>query len=494
MPPAAEGFSPTVAGWVAERAEKACGAPVAIHDPAALRALCRPGVLENEVTLVLHGERGITGVLAGHRPRSLGIAFDVGTTSLAAYLCETATGRVVANASALNPQRSVGEDVISRISACDREPEGLGRLREMVVSGLNDLTMRCLLSAGADAVDVDEVVVAGNPAMEQIVAGVHPHAIGVSPYCPAAFRLPDLRAGDVGLAVGSAVNVHFLPVVSGFVGGDTIAAALADGTEEREETTLLVDIGTNGEILLGGRGGLWAASCATGPAFEGAQIACGMRAASGAIDRVALGPDGRLDFRVLGEPGTKPMGICGSGIIDAVAALRRVGGIEADGRFDPRFPGVFCDESGLGRRIVLVPGCSSGTGKDIVLTLKDVRQLQLAKAALNVGIVFLMERLGVTAVDRTVLTGAFGARFDWRSAVAIGMLPVAVADSRVEMQTNLAGVGAAMALVNRCHRERAVSLQRRVRFIELAGDGRFAERFARATGFPDLERLGFSWN
>jgi uncharacterized 2Fe-2S/4Fe-4S cluster protein (DUF4445 family) len=289
------------------------------------------------------------------------------------------------------------------------------------------------------------------------------------------------------------VNVHFFPVISGFLGGDTLSAVVADGLHLGEDTTLLVDIGTNGELVLGDKTALWATSCATGPALEGAQISCGMRAANGAIDRVFLGPGGEIDYRVLGEKDLRPKGICGSGIVDLMAALRRAGGLDASGRFAPGFPGVVVDEKGVGRKFVLVPSADNAPAGEIAVTLKDVRQFQLAKAALAVGIGFLMDRVGVTAVSRTVLTGAFGARFDWRSALATGMLPASLTLGRIEPKTNLAGVGAVMGLVNRCHREAAHRLQQRIRFVEMAGDPTFAARFAAATAFPDLQDISDLW-
>jgi uncharacterized 2Fe-2S/4Fe-4S cluster protein (DUF4445 family) len=218
-----------------------------------------------------------------------------------------------------------------------------------------------------------------------------------------------------------------------------------------------------------------------------------MRATTGAIDQVALGPDGAIRWHVLGREKVRPLGLCGSGIIDALSVLRRAGGLDRSGRFVPGFPGVVCDDNGFGRRFVLVPADESGTGTDLVIDIKDVRQIQLAKAALAVGVEFLMEQVGVSGISKTVLTGSFGARFDWRSALVIGMLPKAVADGRVEPKMNLAGVGAAMGLVNRCHRRQAREILRRIRFVELASRTDFALRFAQATEFPDTKQFDRLW-
>jgi uncharacterized 2Fe-2S/4Fe-4S cluster protein (DUF4445 family) len=250
-----------------------------------------------------------------------------------------------------------------------------------------------------------------------------------------------------------------------------------------------VDIGTNGEVVLGNREGLWVTSCATGPALEGAQISCGMRAVSGAIHRVWPDQSNRhLAYEVLGNKGkNRPMGICGSGIIDAIATLRQIGVILPNGRLDETRAGVVSDDSGVGRHYIVAGNDISATGSEIVITLKDVRQIQLAKGALFVGIEALMRKAGLEKIDRTILTGAFGARFDWKNALAIGMLPPAVAQGKVTPRENLAGVGVVMALLDKQLSTEARSLCRRIRYLELASEPGFAMAFARATAFPKIE-------
>jgi uncharacterized 2Fe-2S/4Fe-4S cluster protein (DUF4445 family) len=298
-----------------------------------------------------------------------------------------------------------------------------------------------------------------------------------------------LRAADLGLDLSPGVNLYLFPVISGFVGGDTMGVILADKPHQRDKNCLLVDIGTNGEVVLGNRQGLWVTSCATGPALEGAQLSCGMRAVSGAIHRVDIDPSTHeFKCQILGDKAsTRPLGICGSGVIDAVAAMRRVGLLLPTGRFNEGMPGVLCDQKGIGRKVVLIPAERSGTGQDIVISLADIRQIQLAKAALAVGIEFLMRRTGIEELDRTVLTGAFGARFDWRNAVTIGMLPQAVLEGEVLPMDNLAGVGAIMALLDKKARLEAANLSERIRFLELAQEPDFATRFPESTTFPALE-------
>ena len=457
-----DGRSATLESWLADRVLTETGRKVVLKDPHALGQACLPDQCSGHSTLVVHETHGVTAVLPGHHPTSLGVAFDLGTTTLAAYLCSMNDGEVLATASAVNPQRRFGEDVISRIAHANQSRAGLQQMQRMIAESMNELINRCVGVAGFSAEDVDEVAVVGNTTMLQIFAGLHPSSLGVTPYLPAVREFPGFSAAGLGLSLNPGTHVYLLPVVSGFVGGDTMGATLADGPQHRDGITLIVDIGTNGELVLSTPSGLWATSCATGPALEGAQISCGMRAVSGAISRVEPGPDGGVLYHVLGQNGTRPLGLCGSGVIDAVAVLRRVGAIEPSGRFNPDSPGVVCDEKGLGRRFVLVPAKDSGSGAEIFLSLKDVRSLQLAKAALSVGIEFLMGQAGVARVDRTVLTGAFGARFDWKNAALIGMLPQGSFNGEVLPMDNLAGVGAIMALLNRDRRDEVSRISREV--------------------------------
>jgi uncharacterized 2Fe-2S/4Fe-4S cluster protein (DUF4445 family) len=297
-----------------------------------------------------------------------------------------------------------------------------------------------------------------------------------------------IRAGEVSLALNPVTPVYIFPVVSGFVGGDTLGVVLADRPHSRQETTLLVDIGTNGELVLGNRDGLWATSCATGPAFEGAQISCGMRAGPGAITRVNLDSStGKLSWEVMnGGTAMKPMGICGSGVIDAIAALRRVGIVLKNGSFQKDMPGVMYDEQGVGREFVLVPKKDTGTGLPISITLGDIRQIQLAKAALALGIECLTRHADRT-VERIVLTGAFGARFDWRNAFSIGMLPSYVEEAEVFPMDNLAGVGAIRALLDGDARNEVENLTGHIEHVDLAKEPGFHTRLAAHMAFPDFD-------
>lgn len=474
---------------VTQQVKELTGLEVCFTERNALRQLSLPEAFTGELTLVNHIRKGITAVIPGRRERSLGLAVDVGTTTVAAYLCNLQTGQVLASAASVNPQRRYGEDVISRIAMADRQDSGLKTLQELIVEAIENLIDRCLDQAGASREEIDEMTVVGNTTMEQILTAFHPHGLGRFPYLPVVRTFPDVTASDLGLRLNPGMPVYLFPVISAFVGGDTLGAILGDGAHRSDKTSLIVDIGTNGEVVLGNRKELWATSCATGPALEGAQISCGMRAVSGAIHKVDFDPlSCRINCQVLGEKGPVPaIGICGSGIIDAVAAMRRAGIILPSGRYNEKMPQVVCDEKGIGRKVVLFSSDQDAERPEVSVTLQDIRQIQLAKAALAVGIAFLMRRAGITRVDRTILTGAFGARFDWRNAVAIGMLPPEAMAGEVLTVDNLAGVGGIMALLDKKCRAEAARLSRRVAFLELAKEADFAKRFSEATVFPLLE-------
>jgi uncharacterized 2Fe-2S/4Fe-4S cluster protein (DUF4445 family) len=275
------------------------------------------------------------------------------------------------------------------------------------------------------------------------------------------------------------------PVVSGFIGGDILGGVLSDRTYEREEVTLLMDIGTNGELVLGNRTGLWATSCATGPALEGAHISCGMRASTGAIYSASIDPSNlRVSCRVFGEyDGNLAGGICGSGLIDIVADMLKTGIILPSGALRSDLSGVTDTGSGVIRRMVIVPACNSASGRDISITANDVRQVQLAKAALSAGIELLKRRSGFMNIERLVLTGAFGTSFNPESASIVGILPPKTAFGRLEVIPNAAGLGAVRALLNRNRRKEIESLYLKIAALELAADPDFSTTFVKMIPF-----------
>ncbi|MCX8067631.1 MAG: ASKHA domain-containing protein [Anaerolineae bacterium] len=409
----------------------------------------------------------------------LGVAIDLGTTKLAGDLLNLETGETLAAAGAMNPQLAYGEDVMARITYAMQELEGAQRLRQAAVEGLNGLIRDLCAQAGTFPEWVVDSVVVGNTAMHHLFLGLPTRPLGLAPYVPVESAPMDVRARDAGLILAPGAWVHLLPNIAGFVGADHVAALLAARMDEAAVPTLLLDIGTNTEICLAVEGELFSCSAASGPAFEGAHIRFGMRAAPGAVERVRI-----LEGRVFWETveGKPPVGICGSGILDAVAELRRAGILNGRGGWREN-PSVHRTESGP--EFTLVPAEVSGLGRAITISRKDVGEIQLAKGAIAAGWQVLLEEAGIQEEDigRVVVAGAFGTYIDVRNAVALGLLPRIPLD-RFEQVGNIAGTGARMALLSRAERERAARLARRVRYVELTAHPSFRERFARALDLP----------
>jgi len=407
----------------------------------------------------------------------VGVAVDLGTTKLAGYLLNLETGETLASVGAMNPQLAYGEDVMARITYALQEPEGAERLRQAVVEGLSQLVRDLCAQAGVPPEHVVEAVVVGNTAMHHLFLGLPTRPLGLAPYVPVESGPLDVRARDVGLPLAPGAMVHLLPTVAGFVGADHVAALLATRMEEADRPTLLLDIGTNTEIGLSVGGNLFSCSAASGPAFEGAHIRFGMRAAPGALERVRM-IEGRVYWETV--EGAPPVGICGSGILDAVAELRGAGFLNGRGGWANSDRPLFLSGDS-GPEFVLVPAEASGLGRAITVSRKDVGEIQLAKAAIAAGWQILLEEAGIRESDlaRVLVAGAFGTYIDIGHAVAIGLLPRLPLD-RFEQVGNVAGTGARMALLSRAERERAARLARRVRYVELTVHPSFRERFAQA--------------
>jgi uncharacterized 2Fe-2S/4Fe-4S cluster protein (DUF4445 family) len=424
-----------------------------------------------------------------------GVAFDIGSTTIAGHLVDLTTGRGVASAGTSNPQIRFGEDLMSRISYLMMNPDDRFALTEAVRGAVSALTSRLCAQADISSDDVLEAVFVGNPVMHHLFLGIDPVELGQAPFAlavSAALRLP---ARELGLAVNPGARAYVLPCIAGHVGADAAAVALAEGPQHHDEITLVVDVGTNAEILLGNRERVLAASSPTGPAFEGAQITAGQRAAPGAIERVRIDPV-TLEprFKVIGvaawsdEAGFDEQiesvgvtGICGSGIIEAVADLYLAGVVTGEGLIDggtmARSSRIFGDGRTFSYRLC------DGT-VSISVTQADIRAIQLAKGALYAGVRLLMDRLGVDHVDRIKLAGAFGSYIDPKYAMVLGMIPDCRLD-RVSAIGNAAGTGARMALVNRGHRAEVEALVRRVEKIETALESRFQEHFVFAMALPN---------
>lgn len=448
---------------------------------------------EWQVTVTLWQGREIIRVVPGAEvPHSLGIAIDVGTTTLAAFLCDLTTGELLSKASRMNPQIGYGEDVLARISYAMTEEEGREKLQQAMLEAISVLAEEMTAKIGREALEVDEIVLVYNTAMHHFTLGMEPKHMGRSPFVPAVSVPLDIKARDLGVKINPAGNIHSLPVEAGFVGPDNVAVLIAEEPYRSNSIKLIIDIGTNGEIDLGNKDRLLSTSCATGPALEGAQIAFGMRAAPGAIERVEIDPETKEPrYKVIGEDKWYPelkvtgaQGICGSGIIDVVAELHRAGIISKAGRINGRLetPRVRKDESGK-LQYVLAWAEETAIHKDIVITQGDIRAVQLAKGAIYVGARYLMEKYGCDHVDEVILAGAFGSYINKRSAMALGLFPDCDPE-KVKAVGNAAGDGARLALLDVEKRREAARVARQVEFVETAVEPDFQARFMEALSIP----------
>ena len=445
------------------------------------------------VTATVWMDREVIRVEPGYREASYGLAVDVGTTTVAGYLCDLSTGRVVATSALMNPQVAYGEDVMSRIAYAMNHDDGLARLNEAIIEGLNLIARQATEQVGLTPDDIVEVCLVGNTCMHHLVLGLDPYHLGVTPFAPALSRSLDVKARELGLRVAPGANVHLLPIEAGFVGADNVGVLIAEEPYNQEEMTLIMDIGTNGELVLGNRQRLLSASCATGPAFEGAHIKHGMRAAPGAIERVEINSQTlEVRFKVIGlsrwshaleEPRAK--GICGSGIMDAVAEMFEAGVIEASGRFNADLETPRLRVTEQGPEFVIAWASQTAIGRVITVSLADVRAVQLGKAALYAGARLLMRRLGVEQLDRVILAGAFGSYINKESALALGLFPDCNLE-RVYAVGNAAGDGARIALLNVDKRREAEEIARRVEYVELTVEPGFQEAFMEAMYFPHM--------
>ncbi len=403
----------------------------------------------------------------------LGLAIDLGTTKIAGYLVDLATGQLLAAKGVLNPQIRYGEDVMSRISYAMKE--GATRLQEAIVGALNDLAQALCGECGLEAEQILEAVVVGNTAMHHLFLGLPVAQLGLAPYIPAVSEALDIKARDVGLLIAPGGYLHLLPNIAGFVGADHVAVLLATGIHEAEQATLGLDIGTNTEITLAVGGRLLSCSCASGPAFEGAHIKDGMRAAGGAIERLRI-VDSQVEYQTIGD--LPPVGLCGSGVLDAVAELLRLGIVDEKGamRDHPRVRRIDRD-----KEFVLVEEGESGLDREIVITRRDIGEIQLAKGAIRAGINVLLSEAGLTDSDleEVIIAGAFGNYIGIESGVAIGMLPPLPLE-RFKQVGNAAGMGAKIALISKEMRAQAAQIARRVEYIELTNYPSFAEEFTRS--------------
>jgi len=452
-----------------------------------------------EVTVSVWKGKEIIKVEPGFVEVSYGLAVDVGTTTVAAYLCDLNTGKVVNTESMMNPQVPYGEDVMSRITYAMTHDDGLAIMQKAIIEGLNDVIEKITADirsngtpGGASIVDMTVVF---NTAMHHIFLGFNPVYIGRSPFVPAVQDCIDLKARDLGIRINDASYIHVLPIEAGFVGADNVGVLIAEEPYNSEDNVLIIDIGTNGELLLGNKEAVCSTSCATGPAFEGAQIKFGMRAAPGAIEKVRIDPETKEpQYKVIGKAdwhthveNANAKGICGSAIIDVIAEMFKAGVIDKSGKFvkDLDTPRVRKDADGK-PEYVLAWADETSIGTDITVTQGDVRALQLAKGALYAGAKLMMQKMGIEKLDRVVLAGAFGSHIDTQASLTLGMFPDCPIE-KVYAVGNAAGDGAIMALLNQGKRREASEKARWVEFLEIAVEPEFEKEFMKAMHIPHMK-------
>jgi uncharacterized 2Fe-2S/4Fe-4S cluster protein (DUF4445 family) len=411
--------------------------------------------------------------LASPITRWIGLAVDIGTTKIAVYLVDMKSGDIAASSGLMNPQISYGEDVVSRIYLAGESAGNAEKLQSLLVDALNNSVAVLCAEIGSDPSHIVDAVIVGNTVIHHLFLRLSVRQLGMVPYVPAVRSAVDIKARDIGLKMALGGYVHMLPNVAGYVGADHVAMLLATEIDEREGVTLALDIGTNTEICLNCHGKMKSVSCASGPAFEGAHIQFGMRAAKGAIERVRLSGM-RVDIQTIG--GAAPVGICGSGLLDGIAQMLQNGVIDSSGRMQDH---PLVRRRNDRREFVLVerPG-----EDDITISQKDVRELQAAKSAIRLGIQALIEDAGIVVadIDRVIIAGAFGTFIDVPSAIAIGMLP-SLPLERYQQVGNAAGTGARLALISQDKRQTALAIAEKDGYIELATIPDFNNKFAIAS-------------
>ena len=481
------------------------------------------------VTVSVWNDKEVIRVRPGKLDRTYGLAIDVGTTTVAAYFCDLTTMEVVDTVSMMNPQCKYGEDVMARITYHMTTPDGLQRMSDDIIEGVNELINKAVENTyppkkkkkkkkGEDGPaemvevpvegktylrlaieDIEDITIGFNTAMHHIFLSLDPEYVGMAPFPPVLHHSLDIKARDLGIKINPSSYMFVLPIEAGFVGADNVGVLLAEEPYKHEENQLIIDIGTNGELVLGNRHKLISSSCATGPALEGAQIAFGMRAAPGAMERILIDPETKeVDYKVIGREAwrkysdpkeMKAKGICGSGILDLLAELYRAGVIAKSGVFNKKalkeHPRFRKNPDTKQPEFVLAWAEESSIDKDIVVTQKDIRQIQLAKGALYAGCKLMVKRMGLDKVDTVKIAGAFGTHVDREKALIMGLFP----DCEIEMIQgvgNAAGDGCRAALLNVKKRVEANWCSRNVEYIELTVESTFQQEFMEAMQLPHM--------
>ncbi|MBI5440533.1 MAG: DUF4445 domain-containing protein [Deltaproteobacteria bacterium] len=449
-----------------------------------LDLVCGPSARAEETTVQVAVRAGrITDArFNGSALRPLGLAVDLGTTKVAGFLVDLESGSVLASDGLMNPQIPYGEDLMSRLAHALGGEEGVDRLARAAGEGIDRLLGNLVKKAGLERAEVQEIVIAGNTAMHHLLLSLPIEQLARAPYVPALAGPIEVPSARIGVSAAPRARVYLVPPVAGFVGGDHVAMILGARIQEAPETVLGLDIGTNTEIVLARGGHLTSCSCASGPAFEGAHVHQGMRAVDGAISRMRLADGGRsVACETIG--GGPPRGFCGSGILDSVAELVRHRVVDERGMLDRSHPRVRKEEGSVAQFLV-VPAAETDVGHDLVVTQRDVNEIQLAKGAVASGVELLLRaaELKADAIDRVVVAGAFGTHLDLESAVRVGLLPD-LPRERFQQVGNAAGTGARMALVSLAERRTAERLAERIDYLELTTRPDFSGVFARALRF-----------
>ncbi|HMR97890.1 MAG TPA: ASKHA domain-containing protein [Anaerolineales bacterium] len=447
------------------------------------------------VTVSVWNDKEVIAVQGGYHEESYGAAVDIGSTTVALYLCNLRTGELLAAESEMNPQIVYGEDVMSRIQYAIEHPDGLEKLHKAIISTLNKLLSKAAHEAKIKLNEILEMVLVGNSTMHHVLLNLHPKDLGLAPFVPTIHKSVDIKARELGLHINPSGNIHVLPTIASFVGADTSAMILAEEPHKQDENWLLIDVGTNAELVLGNRKRLVCTSTPTGPALEGAHVEYGMRAAPGAmervhIDEVTLEPK----YKVIGIEGWNTdhaefkghvKGICGSAIIDAVAELFRAGIVDSRGKFKKNLDSKRVREGESGWEYVIAWSEETSIGRDIPITQQDVRQIQLAKAALFTAARTLLKRSNLQNPDKVILAGGFGSFIDKENAMLIGLIPDCELEN-VYAVGNAAGDGARIALLNVEKRNEIDAVTRNVERFELPTDPDFQNQFMLATSFPHM--------
>ena len=405
----------------------------------------------------------------------LGLAVDLGTTKIAAYLADLSTGKVLRSKGILNPQTVFGDDVISRIAVATQSTNDALTLQQLIVKAINSLVHDMCEDIQAEMTSVTDIIIGANTAMHHLLLGLPVRQLSRAPYVPVTRSAVEVKARSIGIEIAPGAYLRMLPNIAGYIGSDHVAMILAAGIHKRSDTVLALDIGTNTEICLATKNRITCLSCASGPAFEGAHIKCGMRVTDGAIEHVGFS-EKKITFQTIGD--FPAAGICGSGIIDATAALLCTGIVDTSGRM-AEGPGVRENQG----QLEFVIASNEKSHRDVTFTQKDIREVQLAKGAISAGIQVLLHSSGIDMADinAVIIAGAFGTYIDIQSAVEIGMLPDLPLE-RFQQVGNAAGMGAKMALLSRQKWEEAKAIAERVTYIELASYPGFNKIFARAMG------------